>query len=353
MLNDLQKLHIIASGATLLEALRQLNSLPAGAAMTLVAVDSCGRAEGTVTDGDLRRGMLDGLDLSAPVSAAMHRSFECLDPAGDDNVGRLRRLRERGIRLVPELDAEGKVIGLVDLKYTSNRLPVSAILIAGGRGERLRPLTLTTPKPLLKVGDKAIIDYNVDALHACGVDDISVTVNYLGEQIEEHFARRGDGVKTVREESRTGTLGSASLCDIPAGGDTIVMNADLLTTLSLEEFYLHHHATGADITIAAIPYNVSVPYAILDVTDGRVEGLREKPLYSYFANAGIYLFSNRLLRRLERGAYMDATDFIENAIAEGLNVGYFPISGTWIDIGSPADYTHACELMKHLNRFPR
>lgn len=338
-------LHTVSASASLLEALRRLNTLPSGSSMTLVAVDDDGRVCGTVTDGDLRRAMLRGLPLSAPVSEAMHTGFGHIAD-GEESVERVRELRRQGRRLIPVTTPGMRLADIIDTAETINRLPIGAILMAGGKGERLRPLTLTTPKPLLPVGEKAIIDYNIDALLRVGVTDISVTVNYMAEKVEAHFS--GTGIRTVREPLAMGTLGSASLCPIPPEGDTLVMNADLLTTISLEDFYLHHLAEGADITIAAIPYNVSVPYAILTTEGSAVKGLEEKPSYSFYANAGIYLISNRLLRRLSRTERTDATDFIESVMSEGGKVSYFPISGTWIDIGSPADYAHACELMKQI-----
>lgn len=342
------KLLTISTRETILDALRHLNSLPSGTARTLVAVDSDGRVAGTVTDGDLRRAMLGGALLDTPVADAMHRQFESIS-SGHPDILKIKQLRERGIRIIPVTTPDGLLADIIDTDETVNRLPLSAILMAGGKGERLRPLTLTTPKPLLKVGDKAIIDYNINALRRVGVSDISVTVNYMAEKLEEHF--EGTVVRTVREPFAMGTIGSASLCDLPAEGDTMVMNADLLTTLSIEDLYLHHLDTGAAVTIAAIPYNISVPYAIL-TTDGQcVKGLEEKPSYSYYANAGIYIFSNRLLSTLQKSERTDATDLIERAIVNGLKVTYFPISGTWIDIGSPTDYAHACELMRHLERY--
>ncbi len=198
-------------------------------------------------------------------------------------------------------------------------------------------------------GGKAIIDYNIEALARCGITDISVTVNYMAEKLEEHFSeeRGGVRVKCVREDRPLGTIGSASLIEFPEEGDTLVMNSDLLTTVSFEDLYLHHRNAGADITIAAVPYNVSVPYAILTTDGGRVTSLEEKPSYAYYANAGIYIISNRLLRGLPKEQRTDATDLIEEAIASGLHVSYFPISGTWIDIGSPTDFAHARELMRH------
>ena len=138
---------------------------------------------------------------------------------------------------------------------------------------------------------------------------------------------------------------------MPEEGETIVMNSDLLTTVSFEEMYLHHMAEKADITIAAVSYNVSVPYAILATDGNRVTSLEEKPSYSYYANAGIYIISNRLLRSLPADGRTDATDLIDRALESGCKVTYFPINGTWIDIGSPADYAHARELMRYVNHY--
>lgn len=337
------KRHIISETATILDALNMLNAL-SGEVMTLLATDSEGRMTGTLTDGDIRRGFLAGALPETKVREVMHRSFKALTGQSDD-LSRLREFRRRGLTLVPRLSPDGKIIELIDTTVTRSLLPLSAIIMAGGKGERLRPLTLTTPKPLLEIGGKPIIDYNIDLLHSYGVTDITVTVNYLAEEIEAHFA--DTDVKCVREPSALGTIGSASLIDLPAGGATIIMNSDLLTTISLEDMYLRHLSEEADITIAAIPYNVSVPYAILTTDGARVTGLEEKPSYSYYANAGIYIISNNLLKSLPKDSRTDATDLIADAIASGCKVVYFPISGTWIDIGSHVDFRHACELMLH------
>lgn len=342
--------HLIGHDAPLVEALARLNEL-SGGLMTLLVTDSDGRMCGTLTDGDVRRALLRGVKLEALVEDAMFRDFRYLKE-GDVSPESLRALRRHRLALIPVLDADGKLSRVIDTRVTRTILPVRAILMAGGKGERLRPMTLETPKPLLKVGGKAIIDYNIEALAAVGIDDISVTVNYLAEQLEEHFSQPvgGVNVKCVRENRPLGTIGSVTLAEIPAEGETIVMNSDLLTTISFEDFYLHHKKQDADITIAAVPYNVSVPYAILDTDGEMVTSLEEKPTYSYYANAGIYIFSNELLRSLPQGERTDATDLIEQALSEGKRVSYFPINGTWIDIGSPSDFAHACELMRHLRQ---
>lgn len=339
--------HLISEDSSLLEALSMLNRL-SGEVMTLFAVDPSQRMTGTVTDGDIRRGLLRGCQLTGRVSEVMHRDFCSLNGPIID-VEEMRACRLRGVKLLPQLNDEGKIIRIIDLTQTPVVLPLSAILMAGGKGERLRPMTLTTPKPLLEIGGKPIIDYNVEALAQAGINDITVTVNYLAEQMEEHFSKPVAGVKVrcVRENFPMGTIGAASLIDHREGGTTIVMNSDLLTTLSLEDMYLNHLHSGADLTIGAIPYNLSVPYAILTTEGGWVTALEEKPSYSYYANGGIYMISNRLLSRLSKEERTDATDLIEQTIAEGGRVGYYPIDGTWIDIGSPIDFKHACELMRH------
>lgn len=338
--------HIIDIHATILQALEQLNALTDGV-MTLIVTDREGHISGTVTDGDIRRALLGGATLQTPVEEAAHKDFSSVGP--DTPVDRIKQARLKGIRLLPVIDNAGKLVDTLDLTKVETILPLSAILMAGGKGERLRPLTLTTPKPLLEIDGMPIIDYNVRNLSRAGITDVTVTTRYLASQIIDHFSKPvfGIDVKCVVEENPLGTIGAASLISRNDEGDTLVMNSDLLTTLSLEEMFLLHKTEKADVTIAAIPYSVSVPYAIL-ATDGReVRSLEEKPTYSYYANAGIYIFSNRLLNSILPGTPTDAPELIEKAISEGGKVVFFPIDGTWIDIGSPADFRHAEELMRH------
>ncbi len=342
------KSHIISQESTIIRALDRLNSLPGGS-MTLFVTDTEGRLSGSLTDGDIRRGLLRGLSLDAPVIEAARHDFKALRPDDSNAVATLRKWRESGITLVPRLDRQGRIAEIIDLHATRTRLPVGAILMAGGKGERLRPLTLTKPKPLLEIEGKAIIDYNIEALAAAGVTDITVTTRYLADQIADHFARpvAGVNVKCVEEAEPLGTIGAATLVDIPAEGATIVMNSDLLTTVSFEELYLKHTGAEADITIAVVPYQVAVPFAILTLDGERVTGLAEKPSFSYYANAGIYMFNNSVLHTLPHDTRTDATDLIGRTIADGGNVAYYPIKGTWLDVGSPTDFRQAAELMRH------
>ncbi len=343
--------HCIHSNSTLLEALKQLNELPGGS-MTLFVVDKNDCLVGSLTDGDIRRALIAGASLQSSVADACHKTFrsvasESIDPAA------LREFRCQGITLIPVLDSNGRLVDILDLTRLHTILPLRALLMAGGKGERLRPATLKTPKPLLEIEGKAIIDYNVEALAACGIRDINVATGYLAEQLSEHFAEPVAGVNVCcrRENEPLGTIGAAAfLPKTDVVDNTLVMNSDLITTISFEEMYLHHKSVNADITIAVVPYQVSVPYAILTTDPARPEAvtsIEEKPSYSYYANAGIYIFGNHILDKLNQGERCDATDLVEQTIKDGGLVTYYTIKGTWIDVGSPVDFRQAAELMKH------
>ncbi len=343
--------HCIVSSATVREALQQLNSL-SGGNMTLFVVTNHKELQGSLTDGDIRRALTAGKQLDTPVAELCNRS--CLKISEDsDRFKIFRTARQRGITLLPVVK-DGQLTALEDLRTRNSLLPLDAVLMAGGRGERLRPLTLSTPKPLLNIGGKPIIDYNIDLLHSYGIDNIFVTVNYLKEQLIEHFSCRTSGetprVECVTEPTRLGTMGSLSLIDNFNHDDIIVMNSDLLTTIDFEKMFLYHKESNSALTMGAVPYNVSVPYAIVEHRDGVVKGLTEKPTYTYLANAGIYMMRRSVAEGIRKGVAMDAPDFIQQLIDNGERVTAFPIDGTWIDIGNPDDYATADRLMSTANK---
>lgn len=341
--------HIIKETNSILDALSRINAL-SGKVMTLLVVNEDEVMTGTLTDGDIRRAILAGASLESPVKDAMNKCFSAVKGEMAD-VFAVRKIRDKGISLLPHLDEQGHIKDVYDLSVTRAKLPLSAVLMAGGKGERLRPMTLETPKPLLQIGGKAIIDYNIEALASVGIDDITVTTRYLADKIKLHFSKpvAGVDVKCVEETEPMGTIGAVSLIKRENIGNTLVMNSDLLTTVSFEDMYMKHIEENADITIAAIPYTVSVPYAILAIDNNSVQAIEEKPTYSYYANAGIYIISNELLNKVSRSGRTDATDLVEQAINEGCKVAYYPITGTWIDIGSPTDFKQAQDLMRHHN----
>lgn len=203
---------------------------------------------------------------------------------------------------------------------------------------------------MLPVGNKAIIDHNIDRLINYGVKHISVTVNYLKEQIEEHFAEPHNGVMvhTVREPKFLGTIGSIRFVKEFHNDTILVMNSDLFTNIDYEDFYLHFIEHNADMSVAAVPYTVSVPYGIFDLNGRNIQGLIEKPTYNYYANAGIYLIKRSALDEIPEDTFFNATDLIEKLISDGKKVIRFPLNGTWIDIGNPQEYKHANELIGHM-----
>ena len=333
--------HLISSGATIVEALDALNRLK-GAPLTLFVTDAEDLLTGSLTDGDIRRALLGGLTLSDSVEGICNKNCLFIDRDKRD-FAVIARARAKGIRLIPVVK-EGKVVSLIDLGRQRGLVPADAVLMAGGMGERLRPLTIDTPKPLLPVGTRPIIDHNIDLLHSFGIENIFVTVNYLKEQIIAHFADSEKGVKCVEEPEKLGTMGSLSLVSGFSSPHVIVMNADLLTDINLEAMYLKHIETEAFLTMAVVPYTVSVPFAIIRHSADKVEGLEEKPTYNYLANAGIYMLRREVADSLPKGQHLDAPDLIEKLISDGKRVSLFTIDGRWIDIGSPDDYRHAQEV---------
>ena len=341
--------HIISRNQTLLEALCQINNIKSDP-LVLFVVDDMNRMVGTLTDGDSRRALISGASVGDTVERIMHRNFNYMHVEDIDDVKEIKRQREMRMKLVPVLDKENHILEIINLEKYETRLPVDVVLMAGGKGERLRPLTEKTPKPLLPVGNKSIIDHNIDRLIKYGVKHINVTVNYLGEQLEEHFAEpRGEvQIKTVREPKFLGTIGSIKFVENFFNDTVLVMNSDLFTNINYEDFYLHFREHNAEMSVAAVPYTVSVPYGIFDLEGRNIQGLIEKPTYNYYANAGIYLIKKSALDEIPDDTFFNATDLIEKLIAEGKKVIRFPLNGTWIDIGNPQEYQKANELVKHL-----
>lgn len=345
----MEKDHIIHQDISLLEALSHINNL-APDPLVLFVVDDEQHMVGTLTDGDSRRALIAGASVNDKVETVMHRNFNFMTIDNITDVNEIKHQKELKMKLIPVLDADRHIVDIIDLDRYKTRLPIDAVLMAGGKGERLRPLTEKTPKPLLPVGDKAIIDHNIDRLISYGIQHINVTVNYLKEQIEEHFKEPRNGVKvqTVREPKYLGTIGSVKFVDSFYNDTVLVMNSDLFTNIDYEDFFLHFQEHNAEMSVAAVPYNVSIPYGLLDLDGRNIHGLIEKPKYNYYANAGIYLIKRRALGEIPEGEFFNATDLIEKLVAKGNRVIRYPLNGTWIDIGNPQEYQKAQDFVKHL-----
>ena len=341
--------HVIHQDKTLLAALKQLNALQEEP-LVLFVVDDSKRMVGTLTDGDSRRALISGATVNDKIDGIMHRNFNCLLQSDANDILKIRHQKDLQMKLVPILNDERRIIDVIDLQKYKTRLPIDAVLMAGGKGERLRPLTEKTPKPLLPVGDKCIIDHNVDRLISYGIKHISVTVNYLKEQLEEHYSepRSGVKIKTYREPKFLGTIGGLKFVENFYNDSILVMNSDLFTNIDYEDFYLHFSENDADLSIAAVPYDVSIQYGILDLDGREVKGLLEKPKYNFYANAGIYLIKKSVVAEIPDNTFFNATDLIEKLISKSKKVIRYPVNGTWIDIGTLQEYQKANELAKHL-----
>lgn len=344
------KEYIIEESASIKDALIAINGIKHDSE-ALVVVNGNQQMVGSLTDGDIRRGLIAGSDLTDCVAKIMHRDFKFIKQEEYD-VAHLKSFRDNRIMFIPILDVENHVVDVINLNKFKSHLPIDAVLMAGGKGVRLRPLTETTPKPLLPVGGKPIIDYNIESLKENGVKHISVTVNYLHEQLEEHFAEPMNGVKIdcIKEPQFLGTMGATQFVPKFYNDVVLVMNSDLFTNIDYEDFYLHFKEHDADMSVAAVPYSVSVPYGIFELEGRNIKGVKEKPIYNYFANAGIYLIKRELLEGMPKNTFYNATDLMNDAVAAGKTVIRYPLTGYWLDIGSHEEYKKANELVKHLKR---
>ncbi len=340
--------HLIDNTASILKAMEKLNNLPN---LPVLFVTQSGTITGTLTDGDIRRGFINGLQLQDSIEKFMHRDFHFLRD-GEDNFSKLKEFRKRRIKAVPLLDKSGKLIKIYNFTEIKSILPVDAVIMAGGKGVRLRPLTETTPKPLLKVGTKEIVAYNFDRLYQYGIINQHITVNYLGEQIEAYCKRYPNSninFDIVYEPKMLGTAGALRLVNY-FGNDTILlMNSDLLTNIDYEDFYKTFVKKKADMMVASIPYDVTLPYAVFESEGRRVKSLKEKPSYTHYANAGIYLFKKKLLDLVPENVSYNATDFMEDVIAQGYDLLHYPIRSYWLDIGKHVDFEKAQKDIAHIN----
>ena len=264
----------------------------------------------------------------------------------------LRPYRKRDIKILPILDEEKRMLRIIDLEKTKSVLPLECMIMAGGRGKRLSPLTDTVPKPMLPLGDKPIIEHNIDRLIAFGIQKIYISVKYLGEQIQEYFgdgSKKGISIEYIWEEEFLGTAGALALVNEFKSDHVLLMNSDLFTNVDFEDLYLELIKSNADMAVSSTEYKVDVPFAVFETKEKKVIDFKEKPSYVYHSNAGIYILNKKLIAKIPRNQFYDITDLMDNLVKEGGKLVHNPIIGFWIDIGKPLDYKQAQEFVKHLN----
>ena len=339
--------YIIDKQESCLKALKKLDIEKSN--QTLFVLDENERLIGTVTDGDIRRGLIKGLTVNTPIIEFCYPNFNFID--GNINVEEIRKLKKAGIKVLPKLNKDRKIERVYDLSVLQSILPLHVVIMAGGRGERLRPLTDNTPKPMLPLGNKPIIEHNIDRLISYGIETITISVRYLSDQIIAHFGNwssKGININYIEEDAPLGTIGCLSLIESFQQDDILVLNSDVFTSIDFEDFYLNYLNAKADMAVASTPYSVDIPYAIMELNENCITGFKEKPKRSYYANAGIYIFNRKSVKHIEKNSFWNATDLMNAIIATNGKLIHSPITGYWIDIGAHDDYNKAKEIMRHL-----
>jgi len=334
----------IAPGESILAAVRRLDAAGTGA---LLLRGPDGALAGLVTDGDIRRGILRGVNFNDPVDSIATRSPVLGSP--ELSVREALRLMDQSadspVNQLPLIDQCGRVAGLLLRRdiVTEERLGLSALIMAGGLGTRMLPLTEAVPKPMLPIGDRPLLERTLDGLRRAGIGRVAISTMHLADRIMSHF---GDGhaagvdLEYLTELQPLGTAGALRLMESD-GTPTLVINGDIMTSVSFSDLAAFHRREGAELTVGMRRCELQLPYGVVDCAGSRVRALREKPRQTFWANAGIYVVEPSVRDLIPEGARFDMTDLIERLLAEGRTVAGFPILEYWLDIGQPADYIRA------------
>lgn len=334
---------LVSPEATVHEVLARIDA--ASTQMALIAAAD-GRLLGTATDGDIRRGLLAGARLDSPIRDCMHIGpFVFREGASDAEM--IAALRARGLRHAPVVDADGRVVGLKILEHmlSARRRDNPVVLMAGGLGTRLGELTRETPKPMLGVGGRPILEHIILRLVDQGFHDFRLAVNYKAEVIESHFgdgAQLGCQIEYLRENKRMGTAGALSLlgefnCDVPL----LVANGDLVTNVDFGALIDHHVRSGVEATMAVRPHEVMVPFGVIETDGDRFVGVREKPVFQHTISAGIYALSPTALDVVPPDSYFDMPEVFRGLAEANRSVAVYRMADYWIDIGRPPDLERA------------
>ncbi len=333
---------LIAPHTTLRKALQVIDE--AGSQIALV-VDADRRLIGTLSDGDLRRALLRGVSLGDRVDVAMHREPSVATDA-EDRQAVVAKMRRLGLHQMPLVDSDNRVVGLILVDDIMRVTPRDhcVVIMAGGLGTRLAELTRDTPKPMLKVGSRPLLETIVRSYADQGFRRFYFAVNYKAEQIEAHF---GDGgalgieVRYLREQQRMGTAGALSLLPERPDLPFIVTNADLLTKEDHGEMVDAHASSGADATMGVRAYEIQVPFGVVQERDGRITAIEEKPTQLFTVSAGMYVLSPQVLDLVPKDRFFDMPSLFDAMMQAGMHTRCHRVDGYWLDIGQLPDYERA------------
>jgi dTDP-glucose pyrophosphorylase len=322
-----------------------LAAIDAAELQIALVVDQDKKLLGVITDGDVRRGLLAGLTLEATANSVMNTQFtsasEDMKPTAIETL-----MRDKQLRHIPILNERGILLDLrlLDEATKTERLPNVVVLMAGGLGERLGELTKDTPKPLLKVGDKPILEIILESFLAQGFHRFFISVNYKSEMIENYFgdgSRWGADIEYVRETKRLGTGGSLSLLPEIPKDPFFVMNGDLLTKVNFKGMLEFHASQTQLATMAVREYDVQIPFGVTELDGHKITGLVEKPVKRFFVNAGVYVLSPQCLPLIPKDEFFDMPNLFQKLINHGFATSSFPIHEYWLDIGRMSDFQRA------------
>lgn len=341
-MNENVKDLVLPADATLHDAVAAIDR---GGRQIAMVVDGDGRLMATVTDGDVRRGLLRGVGLEAPVSEVMNTSPTCIRES-EGREAAIALMRRKHLHHVPVTDADGRLLDLLWIDALTGVTPrdTRVVLMAGGLGTRLRPLTETVPKPMLPVGGRPILEHILANFVAQGFDRFTISLNYRGEMIRDHFGSGHDfgaEIEYVEETEKLGTAGALSLLPRRPDAPFIVMNGDLLTSMRFDSLIRFHRETGAQATMCAREFNMQVPYGVIRMDGTRLLEIEEKPVHTHFVNAGIYVLSPESLDLIQPGTPLDMPVLFERIIAGGGTPSVFPVREYWMDIGRMEDLERA------------
>lgn len=332
----------LSPSSTIKEALKIIDS---GAMQIAIVVDAQDRLIGTLTDGDIRRGLLNGLDLNSLIDPIIFRN-PTVAKISDTKEEILKKALSKKLHQIPVIDDENRVIGIKEIeelvkpKLKANKV----ILMVGGLGSRLKPLTNDTPKPMLNVGNKPILQTIVEKFAEYGYINIVMCVNYKANIIQDYFGDGTDfGVKIeyVLEKQRMGTAGALSLLGIKPNEPFFVMNGDLLTNVNFEHLHDYHITQNAMGTMCVREYDFQVPYGVVNIENSKILCIKEKPIHKFFVSAGIYMLSPEVLEYIPQNEFYDMPTLFEKIISENKNAISFPLREYWLDIGRIEEFEKA------------